>query len=48
MARHYNMCDPSDFYCTSMWNKKTWGPLTVEVENKDKQEPGHLKKLFLL
>ena len=30
MARHYNMCDPSDFYCTKCGNKNM---LTVNQAN---------------
>ena len=43
MARHYNMCDPSYFYCTKCGNKNL---LTVARKQGQSREPGHLKKLF--
>lgn len=43
MARHYNMCDPSDFYCTKCGSKNM---LTVSRKQGQAREPGHLKKLF--
>ena len=43
MARRYNMCDPSDFYCTSCGQKNM---LTVSRKQGQAREPGHLKKLF--
>ena len=38
MARHYNMCDPSDFYCTSCGQKNM---LTVCRKQGQAREPGH-------
>lgn len=43
MAKHYNMCDPSHFYCTQCGRENL---LTVARKQGQAREAGHLKKLY--
>lgn len=43
MATHYNMNEPSDFFCTNCGNKNL---LTVSRVKGQAREPGHLKRMY--